>query len=101
MVAIVIHLETQTLELVGDDGAVIRRNACPPARMAPARRGGSLRTPRAATWCARASAPAKPLGAVFKGRRPTGEVWSPAGGPTRGATGSSPVSCGWPAASRA
>ena len=71
-----VDLGRQCLELFGTDGACIRRYAVSTGERGAGERSGSLCTPRGrhrirARICAGA-----PAGAVFRGRRPTGEVWS-------------------------
>lgn len=78
MIAIVIHLDTQTLELLGDDGAVIRRYRVSTARNGAGEMRGSLCTPRGRHVVRARIGAGQPLGTVFKGRRPTGEMWTPA-----------------------
>lgn len=73
-----IDLGSQTLALFGDDGACIRRYAVSTAANGPGEREGSGCTPRGRHRIRAAIGSAMPLGTVFRGRRPTGEIWTPA-----------------------
>jgi len=73
-----VDIGRQRLELFGKDGACIRRYAVSTGERGAGERSGSLCTP-----CGRHRIRARigagaPAGAVFRGRRPTGEVWTPA-----------------------
>ena len=72
-----IRIPTQTLELFGDDGACIRRYAVSTARNGPGERTGSHCTPRGRHVVRAKIGAGEPIGAAFRGRRPTGEVWTP------------------------
>jgi lipoprotein-anchoring transpeptidase ErfK/SrfK len=76
-VLIRIRIPTQTLELFGDDGACIRRYAVSTARNGPGERTGSHCTPRGRHVVRAKIGAGEPIGAAFRGRRPTGEVWTP------------------------
>ncbi len=77
-VRIRIRLDAQELVLLDDDGSALRRYGVSTARNGPGEREGSGCTPRG-LHCVRAKIGAgAPQGAVFRGRRPTGEIWSPA-----------------------
>ncbi len=72
-----ISIPDQTLELLDGAGQVLRRYAVSTALKGAGELRGSLCTPRGRHVVrARIGAGAAP-GTVFKGRRPTGEVWSP------------------------
>jgi lipoprotein-anchoring transpeptidase ErfK/SrfK len=72
-----ISLSRQSLELLNDEGKMLRRYAVSTASRGAGEQRGSFCTPRGRHVVrARIGADA-PLGAVFKGRRPTGEIWSP------------------------
>ncbi|ANQ84756.1 hypothetical protein dqs_1712 [Azoarcus olearius] len=73
-----IDLGSQTLALFGDDGACIRRYAVSTAANGPGEREGSGCTPRGRHRIRAAIGRAMPIGTVFRGRRPTGEIWTPA-----------------------
>ncbi|MCK6396685.1 L,D-transpeptidase [Zoogloea sp.] len=72
-----IHIPTQTLELIGDDGACIRRYLVSTAKNGPGEQTGSHRTPRGRHVVRARIGAGQPIGAAFRGRRPTGEVWTP------------------------
>lgn len=75
---IVIDIPTQTLDLFGKDGALIRRYVVSTAKNGPGEQRGSYRTPRGRhvvrAKIGRNAAP----NTVFVRRRATGETWSPA-----------------------
>ncbi|CAL94206.1 L,D-transpeptidase family protein [Azoarcus olearius] len=73
-----IDLGSQTLALFGDDGACIRRYPVSTAANGPGEREGSGCTPRGRHRIRAAIGRAMPIGTVFRGRRPTGEIWTPA-----------------------
>jgi lipoprotein-anchoring transpeptidase ErfK/SrfK len=76
-VRIHISLADQRLSLFGPDGACIRRYPVSTALNGPGEVMDSGCTPRGLhTVRARIGAGA-PVGTVFRGRRPTGEIWSP------------------------
>jgi len=77
MVQIRIDISTQTLFLFGDDGACIRRYRVSTAKNGPGEESGSFRTPRGRHLIRARIGAGAPLGAAFRGRRPTGEVWTP------------------------
>ena len=71
-----VDLGRQCLELFGTDGACIRRYAVSTGERGAGERGGSLCTPRGRHRIRARIGAGAPAGAVFRGRRPTGEVWS-------------------------
>ncbi len=72
-----VSIARQTLDLHAPDGACIRRYSISTAANGPGEEQGSHRTPRGRHRIrAKIGAGAMP-GAVFRGRRPTGEVWTP------------------------
>lgn len=73
-----IRLDLQELGLFGADGALIRRYAVSTARNGPGELNGSGCTPRGRHVIRAVIGRGAPRGTVFKGRRPTGEVWTPA-----------------------
>jgi predicted GNAT family N-acyltransferase len=73
-----IRLDRQELDLYGADGALIRRYAVSTARNGPGEVSGSGCTPRGRHVIRAIIGRGAPLGTAFKGRRPTGEIWSPA-----------------------
>lgn len=72
-----VDLGRQRLELFGKDGACIRRYAVSTGERGAGERSGSLCTPRGRHRIRARIGAGAPAGAVFRGRRPTGEVWSP------------------------
>ncbi len=71
-----VDLGRQCLELFGKDGACIRRYAVSTGERGAGERSGSLCTPRGRHRIRARIGAGAPAGAVFRGRRPTGEVWS-------------------------
>jgi lipoprotein-anchoring transpeptidase ErfK/SrfK len=76
-VEIVIDIPSQTLSLIGGDGACIRRYQVSTARNGAGELSGSHCTPRGRHIVRARIGAGAPLGAAFRGRRPTGEVWTP------------------------
>ena len=72
-----VDLGRQCLELFGKDGACIRRYAVSTGERGAGERSGSLCTPRGRHRIRARIGAGAPAGAGFRGRRPTGEVWSP------------------------
>lgn len=72
-----VDIGRQCLELFGDDGACIRRYPVSTARNGAGEENGSLRTPRGRHRIRARIGAGAPYGAVFRGRRPTGECWTP------------------------
>ncbi|MBV2265041.1 MAG: L,D-transpeptidase [Thauera sp.] len=73
-----VDLGRQCLELFGKDGACIRRYVVSTGERGAGERSGSLCTPRGRHRIRARIGAGAPVGAVFRGRRPTGEVWTPA-----------------------
>ena len=71
-----VDLGRQCLELFGADGACIRRYAVSTGERGAGERSGSLCTPRGRHRIRARIGAGAPAGAVFRGRRPTGEVWT-------------------------
>lgn len=71
-----VDLARQHLELFGTDGACIRRYAVSTGERGAGERSGSLCTPRGRHRIRARIGAGAPAGAVFRGRRPTGEVWT-------------------------
>ena len=71
-----VDIGRQRLELFGKDGACIRRYAVSTGERGAGERSGSLCTPRGRHRIRARIGAGAPAGAVFRGRRPTGEVWS-------------------------
>ena len=74
---ILIDIPSQTLSLLGDDGACIRRYSVSTARNGAGEASGSFCTPRGRHIIRARIGAGAPIGAAFRGRRPTGEVWTP------------------------
>jgi len=74
---ILIDIPPQTLSLLGDDGACIRRYSVSTARNGAGEASGSFCTPRGRHIIRARIGAGAPIGAAFRGRRPTGEVWTP------------------------
>lgn len=72
-----IDVPSQVLDLVARDGAVIRRYQVSTARNGTGELTGSLCTPRGRHLIRAKIGAGQPLNTVFRGRRPTGELWSP------------------------
>lgn len=72
-----IDLGRQRLSLFGDDGACIRRYPVSTALNGPGERQDSGCTPRGRHVVRAMIGAGAPSGAVFRGRRPTGETWTP------------------------
>lgn len=72
-----IDIPTQTLELFGDDEALIRRYPVSTAKNGPGERRGSHCTPRGRHIIRAKIGAGQPENTVFIRRRPTGEVWTP------------------------
>jgi lipoprotein-anchoring transpeptidase ErfK/SrfK len=73
-----IDIPRQTMELFAADGACIRRYPVSTAVNGAGERSGSECTPRGRHRIRARIGGGEPPGAVFRGRRPTGEVWTPA-----------------------
>ncbi len=73
---IVIDLSAQSLQVFDNDGQPLRRFAVSTALNGPGEREGSGCTPRGRHVVRAKIGASAPLAAVFRGRRPTGEVWS-------------------------
>lgn len=72
-----IDIGRQTLELLGADGACIRRYRVSTAFNGPGEAEGSGCTPRGRHRIRARIGGGAPCGTVFRGRRPTGELWTP------------------------
>lgn len=72
-----IDLGRQRLSLFGDDGACIRRYPVSTALNGPGERQDSGCTPRGRHVVRAMIGAGAPSGAVFRGRRRTGEIWTP------------------------
>ena len=74
---IVVDIPSQMLTLFDAKGKALRTYAVSTARNGVGERDGSLCTPRGRHIVRAKIGAGQPLGSVFRGRRPTGEVWSP------------------------
>ena len=72
-----VDIGRQCLELFGDDTACIRRYAVSTALNGVGEDAGSYRTPRGHHRIRARIGDGQPYGTVFRGRRPTGEYWTP------------------------
>jgi lipoprotein-anchoring transpeptidase ErfK/SrfK len=72
-----INLAAQELELLDDDGAVLRRYPISSAANGPGEQSGSYCTPRGRHIVRARIGAGQPPGTVFKARRPTGEIYTP------------------------
>jgi len=72
-----ISIAEQRLDLFAPDGACIRRYSVSTAANGPGERQGSHCTPRGRHRIRARIGGDAPVGAVFRGRRPTGEMWTP------------------------
>jgi lipoprotein-anchoring transpeptidase ErfK/SrfK len=77
LVSLRISLAQQSLELLDGAGKLLRRYAVSTALKGAGEQRGSFCTPRGRHVVRARIGAGSPLGAVFKGRRPTGEIWSP------------------------
>ncbi len=77
MPKLVIHLSDQTLDLLSDDGTLLRRYPVSTAANGPGEQAGSFCTPRGRHVVRARIGDGQPTNAVFVGRRPTGEVYTP------------------------
>ena len=71
-----IRLASQTLELFAADSACIRRYTVSTASNGAGEQSGSHCTPRGRHRIRARIGTGQPYGTVFRGRRPTGEIWS-------------------------
>jgi L,D-transpeptidase YbiS len=77
MPRIIIRIPDQTLELLDDQGEVLRRYAVSTASNGPGEQRGSNCTPRGQHIVRAKIGAGAPSGAVFVGRRQTGEIHTP------------------------
>jgi lipoprotein-anchoring transpeptidase ErfK/SrfK len=73
-----VSISAQTLELFDDGSEPVRRYAVSTAANGPGERRGSHCTPRGRHIVRAKIGAGAPPNTVFVGRRPTGEMWSPA-----------------------
>lgn len=74
---IAIDVPSQSLTLLDDSDAVLRRYAVSTAAKGVGEANGSFCTPRGRHIVRAKIGAGQPFGTVFRGRRPTGEIWSP------------------------
>lgn len=72
-----ISIAGQTLDLLDDAGQLIKRYRVSTAANGAGEQSGSYRTPRGRHVVRAKIGADLPLGSVFAGRRPTGEIWTP------------------------
>ena len=72
-----ISIPAQTLCLFDDNGKLLRQFPVSTALKGVGEKKGSYRTPRGRHVVRARIGAGQPLGAVFRARRPTGEVWTP------------------------
>jgi lipoprotein-anchoring transpeptidase ErfK/SrfK len=72
-----ISIADQSLSLLDDAGAELRRYSVSTAKNGPGERQGSNCTPRGRHVVRAKIGAGMPVDTVFVGRRPTGEIWSP------------------------
>lgn len=72
-----INIETQMLDLLDDDGCVVRRYPVSTAANGPGELSGSYCTPRGRHVIRAKIGAGQPENTVFVRRRPTGEVYTP------------------------
>jgi lipoprotein-anchoring transpeptidase ErfK/SrfK len=77
MSRIEISIPEQSLKLLSDDGEELRRYAVSTSRNGAGEREGSFCTPRGDHVVRAKIGAGEPLNTVFRGRRPTGEIWTP------------------------
>jgi lipoprotein-anchoring transpeptidase ErfK/SrfK len=71
---IYVHVPSQTLDLLDDSGALLRRYACSTSKFGLGTEPGSNRTPSGRFRIAEKHGDGAPEGMIFKGRKPTGEI---------------------------
>ena len=77
MPRIEISIRDQSLKLLSDDGKELRRYSVSTSRNGAGELEGSFCTPRGAHIVRAKIGAGQPVNTVFRGRRPTGEIWSP------------------------
>lgn len=77
MPRISVKISTQELDLIGDNGNLIKRYAVSTSKKGPGELNGSYCTPRGKHIIRAKIGAGQPLNAVFVERRPTGEVYNP------------------------
>lgn len=74
---LLVSVARQTLQLVADDGSVLREYPVSTAKAGVGESFGSFQTPRGAHLIRAKIGAGQPLNSVFVRRRPTGEIWTP------------------------
>jgi lipoprotein-anchoring transpeptidase ErfK/SrfK len=74
---IVVHIASQTLDLLDDAGSLLRRYACSTSKFGLGFEPGSNKTPTGSFRIAEKHGHGAPEGMIFKSRQPTGEFGSP------------------------
>jgi len=77
MPRIEISIPGQTLRLVSDDGRELKRYSVSTSKHGAGEEEGSFRTPRGEHIVRAKIGAGQPVNTVFRGRRPTGETWTP------------------------
>jgi L,D-transpeptidase YbiS len=77
MPRIEISIPEQSLRLLSDEGKEIRRYPVSTSKHGAGEQEGSFRTPRGEHIVRAKIGAAQPFNTVFRGRRPTGEIWTP------------------------
>lgn len=77
MPRISIDISKQVLDLLGDDGSLVKRYPVSSAKNGVGEKNGSYCTPRGRHIVRAKIGTDQPLNAVFVERRPTGEIYSP------------------------
>ncbi|HXZ55537.1 MAG TPA: L,D-transpeptidase [Burkholderiales bacterium] len=77
MPRIEISIPGQSLSLLSDDGVELKRYSVSTSRHGAGEEEGSFRTPRGVHIVRAKIGAGQPLNMVFRGRRPTGEIWTP------------------------
>jgi len=77
MPRIEISIPEQSLRLLGDDGKELKRYSVSTSRNGAGEKEGSFQTPRGEHIVRAKIGAGQPANTVFRGRRPTGETWTP------------------------
>ena len=77
MPRIEISIPEQSLRLLSDQGGELERYSVSTSRHGAGEQEGSFRTPRGEHIVRAKIGIGQPLNTVFRGRRPTGEIWTP------------------------
>jgi lipoprotein-anchoring transpeptidase ErfK/SrfK len=77
MPRIEISIPEQSLRLVAEDGSELKRYPVSTSKNGAGEKEGSFCTPRGEHVVRAKIGTGQPLNSVFRGRRPTGEIWTP------------------------